>query len=77
MSPKDRLRHRMTVVLHMVMAFIIIILLAQLWLFTVVIDAVGDGEISSASIAALLCSLFACLAICGLIRLFLRAEVQQ
>ncbi len=35
MSPKSRLRHRMSVVLHMAMTFVITILMAQLWLFTV------------------------------------------
>ena len=35
MSPKVRLRQRIRVVLNMVMAFVVMILLAQLWLFTV------------------------------------------
>jgi hypothetical protein len=60
----------MSVLLQMVMAFIVIILLAQLWLFTVTIDGVGG-------IVAIACSLIATLSICGLIRLFLRVETQQ
>jgi hypothetical protein len=70
MSPKIRLRHRMSVLLHMATAFIIIILLAQFWLFTVTIDG-------AAGTVAVACSLIATLAICGLIRLFLRVESQQ
>jgi len=63
------------VVLHTVSAFILVILVVQLWLFTVSLDAM---EVRSAStqavIAAVLFSLLACGAIWALIRLFLRAE---
>ena len=78
MSPRVRLRQRMSVVLHMVMAFVIMILLAQLWLFSVTLEAMESGEISTnVVIAALVCSLVACAAVWALIRLFLRAEEQQ
>ena len=56
MSPRVRLRQRMSVVLHMVMAFVIMILLAQLWLFTVTLEAMETGEASTnVVIAALVC----------------------
>ena len=75
MSPKVTLRRRISVVLHMVMAFVIIILLAQLWLFTVTLEAMESGEASmNVPIAALSCSLLGCGAVWALIRLFLRAE---
>jgi len=78
MSPRVRLRHRMSVVLHMVMAFIITLLLGQLWLFTVTIEAIGDRGLSATTATvAVSCSLLACSAIWALIRLFLRAENQQ
>jgi hypothetical protein len=75
MSPKVRKRHRISVVLHMVMAFIVTILLAQLWLFTAALDAMESREAPAAvTIAALICSLLGCAAIWALIRFFLRAE---
>jgi hypothetical protein len=74
MSPKIRLRQRMQVVLHMVMAFVI----AQLWLFTVTLEAM-ESHTASLSIvsAALACSVLGCAAVWALIRFFLQAEAQQ
>src|SRR5207249_1906705 len=77
MSAAGRLRHRMSVALHMVVAFIITILLGQLWLFSVALEAVEDGAVSSTIAVAALCSLLACIAIWALIQLFLRAEDRQ
>jgi hypothetical protein len=75
MSPKIRMRHRMNVVLQMVTALITAILLAQLWLFTVTLDAMENRAISmNVAIAAMICSLLACCAVWVLIRFFLRAE---
>ena len=75
MSPQVRVRHRMNVVLQMVTAFIAAILLAQLWLFTVTLDAMENHAVSmNVAAAAALCSLVACVAIWMLIRFFLRAE---
>jgi hypothetical protein len=78
MTPKVRLRQRMQVVLHMVMAFVVAILLAQLWLFTVTLEAM-ESHTASLSIvsAALACSALGCAAVWALIRFFLRAEAQQ
>ena len=78
MSPKVRLRQRLRVVLHMVMAFVIMILLAQLWLFTVTLDAMETrGASPQVAIAALVCSFMGCAAVWALIRFFLRAEENQ
>lgn len=78
MSPKVRLRQRIRVVLHMVMAFVTMILLAQLWLFTVTLDAMETrGAPSQTAIAALICSSLGCAAVWALIRFFLRAESNQ
>ena len=78
MSPKVRLRNRSRVVLHMVMAFVITILLAQLWLFTVALDAMESrGPSTQVMAAALICSLVGFGAVWTLIRFFLRAEANQ
>ena len=78
MTSKIRLRQRMQVVLHMVMAFVVAILLAQLWLFTVTLEAMESHTASVTIVtAALACSTLGCAAICALIRFFLRAEAQQ
>lgn len=75
MSPQIRVRHRMNVVLQMVMAIIAAILLAQLWLFTVTLDAMENHAVSmNVAVAAVVCSLVACAAIWTLIRFFLRTE---
>lgn len=68
----------MRVVMHMVMAFVIMILLAQLWLFTVTLDAMETrGASPQTAIAALICSSMGCAAVWALIRFFLRAEDNQ
>jgi len=69
MSPKVRLRQRMRVILNMVTAFVIMILLTQLWLFTIAVDAAPKT-----AAAALVCSLVGSVAIFALIRFFLKAE---
>ena len=78
MSPKVRLRQRMRVVLHMVMGFVIMILFAQLWLFTVTLDAMENQDTSvKVVLVALICSLVGCGAVWALLRLFLHAEENQ
>ena len=78
MSPKLRLRQRMRIVMQMVMAFVIMILLAQLWLFTATLDAMENKSASPhIVIAALVCSFTACAAVWSLIRFFLKAEDSQ
>jgi hypothetical protein len=78
MSPQVRVRHRMNVVLQMVMTLIAAILLAQLWLFTVTLDAMENHAVSmNVAIAAVVCSLLACASIWMLIRFFLRTEQTQ
>jgi hypothetical protein len=75
MSPKTRVRHRLNVVLQMVTALITAILLAQLWLFTVTLDAMENQSVSmNVAIAAIVCSLLACVSVWVLIRFFLRTE---
>jgi heme/copper-type cytochrome/quinol oxidase subunit 4 len=70
MSPKVRLNQRMRVILNMVTAFVVMILLTQLWLFTVAVDAAPK-----IAAAALLCSLAGLVAVFALIRFFLKAEL--
>jgi hypothetical protein len=61
----------MRVVLHMVMAFVMMILLAQLWLFTVTLDAMESrGASLNVAIAALIFSFLGCAAVWALIRQF-------
>jgi formate/nitrite transporter FocA (FNT family) len=68
----------MNVVLQMVMAFITAILLGQLWLFTVTLDAMENHAVSmNVAVAAVVCSLVACTAVWMLIRFFLRTEQTQ
>jgi hypothetical protein len=75
MSPQRYVRHRLNVVLQMVTALIAAILLAQLWLFTVTLDAMENHAVSmNVAIAAVVCSLLACASIWMLIRFFLRTE---
>jgi hypothetical protein len=65
----------MNVVLQMVTAIIAAVLLAQLWLFTVTLDAMENHAVSmNVAIAAVVWSLLACAAIWMLIRFFLRTE---
>jgi len=78
MSPKVRLRQRMQVVLHMVMAFVVAILVAQLWLFTVTLEAMESHTASLSVVSATVAvSVLGCAAVWALIRFFLRAEAQQ
>ena len=78
MSPRVRMRLRMQVVLHMVMAFVVALLMAQLWLFSVTLEAMESYSASaSIVVATLVCSLLACAGVWSLIRYFLRAEAQQ
>ena len=78
MSPKAHMRQRVRVVLHMVMGFVIMILLAQLWLFTVTLDAMENRHASvTVLIVAMICSLIGCAAVWAMLRLFLRAEENQ
>jgi hypothetical protein len=59
----------MRVVLQMVMAFVVMILLAQLWLFTVTLDAMeSHGASLTVAIAALVFSFLGCAAVWVLIR---------
>jgi len=75
MSPMPRIRNRLNVVLQMVTALITAILLAQLWLFTVTLDAMeNSGAAIQIVVAAVACSAVACTAIWMLIRFFLRTE---
>ena len=78
MSPQFRVQHRMNVVLQMVLTLIAAILLAQLWLFTVTLDAMENHAVSmNVAIAAAVCSLVACASVWMLIRFFLRTEQTQ
>ena len=78
MSPGIQQRNRMNVVLQMVTALITAILLGQLWLFTVTLDAMENSAVSmSVAIAAAVCSLLACGAVWVLIRFFLSTEQSE
>ena len=78
MNPQARMRNRISTVLHMVMAFVIMILLAQLWLFTVVLEEVQSAESSFATEAtAVVLSLLGCGGVWQLIRYFTIAEKSQ
>ena len=75
MSPGIQRRNRMNVVLQMVTALITAVLLCQLWLFTVTLDAMENPSASmSVATAATICSLVACAAVWVLIRFFLNTE---
>ena len=68
-------RRRMNVLLQMVTALITAILLVQLWLFTVTLDAMENSAASmSVAIIAVTFSVLACGAVWILIRFFLSAE---
>ena len=78
MNPQARMRNRISTVLHMVMAFVIMILLAQLWLFTVVLEEVQSAESSSATeVTAVALSMLGCGGVWLLIRYFMIAEKSQ
>jgi len=75
MSPRIRVRHRLNIVLQMVTTLITAILLGQLWLFTIMLDAMENSSASPTLVAgAAVCSLVGCGAIWMLIRFFLRRE---
>ena len=75
MNSQVRVRHRMNVILQMVMALIAAILLAQLWLFTVTLDAMENDAVSmNVAVAAVVCSFAACGTIWILIKFFLQTE---
>jgi len=77
MTSRARLR-RISVVLHMVTAFIVVILAAQLWLFTVTLDAMENPVATvSTAVPALVCSALGCIAVWCLIGLFLKAEMHR
>ena len=78
MSPEVHRRNRLNVVLQMVTALITAILLGQLWLFTVTLDAMENPSASmTIAVAAALCSLVACSAVWVLIRFFLTTEQME
>jgi len=65
MNPATQQRRRMNVVLQMVTALITAILLGQLWLFTVTLDAMENPAASmSVAVAAAICSIVL-LEVCG------------
>lgn len=61
------------IVLNMVMAFVICILMVQLWLFTEALEAMHAPD-SNTVITAAICSGAGCLTIWKLIRYFLASE---
>jgi hypothetical protein len=70
-----RVRHKLNVVLQMVTALIVAILLGQLWLFTVTLEAMENGAVPiTVATAAAACSVLGCASIWMLIRFFLRME---
>jgi len=78
MSPERHLRQRTSIVLHMVMAFVVMILLAQLWFFTVVLETMEThGKSDTVELAAILCSLMGCGVVWILIRYYMRMEKSQ
>ena len=75
MNPGIQRRRRMNVLLQMVTALITAILLGQLWLFTVTLDAMENPAASiSVAIAAAICSIVAFGSVWVLIRFFLSTE---
>jgi hypothetical protein len=78
MSLRIRVRHRLNVVLQLVTALITAILLGQLWLFTVTLEAMENGTVPPTVFGtAVACSLLASGSIWMLIRFFLRIEQSQ
>ena len=75
MNPGIQRRRRMNVVLQMVTTLITAILLGQLWLFTVTLEAMENPATSmSVATAAAICSVVACGSVWVLIRFFLNTE---
>ncbi len=69
---------RAQVVLHMVMTFVIAIVLAQLWLFTVALDAMANPQASmQVGLAAGICSLIGCAAVWMLIVMLAQTETRR
>jgi hypothetical protein len=64
------------IVLQMVMAFVICILLVQLWLFTEALEAMHSANGTIAA-TAMICSGLGCAAVWKLIGFFLRAETKS
>jgi cytochrome bd-type quinol oxidase subunit 2 len=65
----------MNVVLQMVTALITAVLLGQLWLFTITLEAMENPAASmSVAVAATVCSVVACGSVWVLIRFFLNTE---
>jgi hypothetical protein len=68
----------LNVVLQLVTALTIAVLLGQLWLLTITLDAMENGAVpSGVAAAAAACSLLGCFGIWMLIRFFLRVEQSQ
>lgn len=62
----------------MVMTLVIMILFAQLWLFTVALDSMESREAAlHVAITALVCSFIGCAGVWLLIRFFLRTEDER
>lgn len=75
MSPQPRIRQRLNVVLQMITALTTAVLLGQLWLFTVTLDAMENSAVSpQVVIVSAVCSAVACASIWMLIRFFLKTE---
>lgn len=75
MNPQIHRQRRMNVVLQMVTALVTALLLCQLWLFTVTLDAMQNAATSATvALAATVCSLVACGAVWVLIRFFVITE---
>ena len=75
MSPHVRLRQRVSTTLHMVLAFVVMILLGQLWLFTLTLEAEQTRDASAGVwVAALICSGLGCAVVWVLISYFLKTE---
>jgi hypothetical protein len=63
------MRNRQKIVLQMVMTLVSMILLAQLWLFTVALDSIENTQAAvHVAIAALVCSFVGCAGVWLLIR---------
>jgi len=78
MSLGMRVRDRMNVILQMVTTLIAAILLGQLWLFSIALDAMENRTVSMrVAIVAASISMLACIAIWMLIRFFLRREQNE
>ena len=64
--------------MHMVIALVIVILLGQLWLFTVTLQVMETSRASTqVAMAGLIVSFLGCAAIWALIRFLIRAESNQ